>query len=140
MIGGHLKEQRGFVVTEGAQQLGEIAQRGPLLDPATGALPMVDDVTVAAQRVGPEQSAYPHRSALFNLSIDPAWSDPAQDDAAIGWARSTWNTLRPFATGGVYVDFAGLDDEADELRDGVLGTSRDRLDSLRAEYDPDGLL
>lgn len=35
----------------------------------------------------------------------------------IGWARSTWNTLRPFATDGVYINFAGLDDEPDDLRD-----------------------
>lgn len=94
----------------------------------------------AIARVGPEQSAYPHRSAHFNLSIDPLWSDPALDDAVIGWARSTWNTLRPFATGGVYINFAGLDDEPDDLHDAVLGANRPRLETIRATYDPHGVL
>lgn len=93
----------------------------------------------AVTRVRPEHSAYPHRAARFNLSIDPLWSDPALDGAAIGWARSTWNTMRPFATGGVSVNFAGPDDEPDDLRIATFGPSRDRLESIRATYDPHGL-
>lgn len=93
----------------------------------------------AIARVGPEESAYPHRSARFNLSIDPLWSDPALDDTAIGWARSTWNTMRPFATGGVYLNFAGLADDPDAVPDAVFGPNHPRLATIRATYDPHSL-
>jgi FAD/FMN-containing dehydrogenase len=91
----------------------------------------------AVDRVGPEESAYPHRGARYNLSIDAGWTEPALDETAIAWARSSWDALREFATGGVYVNFAGLDEESG--RDAVFGPSAARLDEIQAAYDPDGL-
>jgi hypothetical protein len=38
----------------------------------------------------------------------------------------------------VYVNFAGLDDDAD--RDAVFGTHAGRLDAIARTYDPDGIL
>ena len=46
VVGGGLEEQGGFLVAEGVEQTGEVTQRRPLLDPAAGALPVVDDVAV----------------------------------------------------------------------------------------------
>ena len=91
----------------------------------------------AVDRVGEDESAYPHRGARYNLSVDAAWTDPAFDAAAIGWARSAWDAMAPFGTGGVYVNFAGRDAEAD--RSATFGGSVERLDVVCAEYDPDGL-
>jgi hypothetical protein len=93
----------------------------------------------AVGRVSPAQSAYPHRSAIFNLSIDAGWSDAALDAVGIGWARHSWDALRPFATGGVYVNFSGLDDEAADLRAAVYGASAQRLAAVRAARDPEAL-
>jgi hypothetical protein len=93
----------------------------------------------AVSRVGLDESAYPHRSANFNLSIDAGWTDPAMDDLATGWARETWEAMRPFGTGGVYINFSGLGDEADDLRDAVYRDSHRRLTEIRTAYDPDGL-
>ncbi len=91
----------------------------------------------AVDRVGEDESAYPHRGARYNLSIDAGWTDPALDATEIGWSRSSWDAMRPFATGGVYVNFAGLGDEAD--RSAVFGSSAERLDRVRNAYDPDGI-
>lgn len=93
----------------------------------------------AVARVDDDASAYAHRTATFNVSVDAFWEAPDLDDAAIGWARSTWDALAPFSTGGVYVNFSGLYDEADEVRPLVQGTSAERLDRIRAAYDPDGV-
>ena len=41
----------------------------------------------AISRVSPQDSAYPHRTARFNLSIDCSWSDPEDDATNISWAR-----------------------------------------------------
>jgi hypothetical protein len=55
--------------------------------------------------------AYPHRAAGFNVSIDGSWHDPVHDEATVRWVRTTWAALTPFATGGIYLDFAGLGED-----------------------------
>ncbi len=92
----------------------------------------------AISRVADDATAYPHRSAAFNLSVDASWRDPALDDTAIGWARSTWDALAEFGTGGVYLNFAGLGEES-AIRAAALGRNAARLDAIRRAYDPDGL-
>jgi FAD/FMN-containing dehydrogenase len=106
--------------------------------PSPQSLIMIRTLGGAIARIGEHQTAYPHRSASFNVSIDASWHDPALDHAAIDWARSTWDALAPFATGGVYLNFAGLGDDHD-LRAATLGGNEARLDEIRRAYDPDGL-
>lgn len=91
----------------------------------------------AIDQVGDDESAYPHRGARYNLSIDAGWSDPALNAAAIGRARSLWEAMRPFANGWVYVNFAELGDKAD--RRAVFGRGSERLEGIQRAYDPDGL-
>ena len=93
----------------------------------------------AIARVSPHDSAFPHRAARFNVSIDGIWTDPDADPAVIGWVRDTWSRMRPFANGGVYLNFAGFDDETDVTRDATFGENLGRLDEVRAKYDPGGL-
>jgi FAD/FMN-containing dehydrogenase len=91
----------------------------------------------AIGQVPDADSAYPHRSAQYNLSIDAGWSDPTLDSTAIGWARSSWDAVAPFSTGGVYINFAGLGDEAG--RDAVFGPADEPLRRVQRAYDPDGV-
>ena len=92
----------------------------------------------AVARVGAGESAFAHRDATYNLSIDAGWTDAGQDASMIAWARSSWDAMRPFATGGVYLNFAGLDEDTD--RAAFYGSGTARLDQVCAAYDPDGLL
>ena len=91
----------------------------------------------AVARVGTDETAFAHRSAGFNLSVDAIWSEPALDEAAIAWARSSWDALRPHATGGIYLNFAGLVE--DGVYEAALGTHAERVETIRRTYDPDGL-
>lgn len=92
----------------------------------------------AIARISEEQTAYPHRAARFNVSVDGSWHDPALDTRAIGWVRSTWDRLARLGTSGVYLNFAGFGDEAD-VRATALGHHQARLADIRRAYDPDGL-
>ncbi|HVF79885.1 MAG TPA: FAD-binding oxidoreductase [Solirubrobacteraceae bacterium] len=91
----------------------------------------------AIASVGANETAYAHRSAAFNVSVDAIWSQTEDDEAAIAWARSTWDALRPHATGGIYLNFAGLGE--DGMRRAALGSNEERLERIRRAYDPDGL-
>jgi len=106
--------------------------------PSPESLVIIRTLGGAIARIAPDATAYPHRSARFNLSVDASWHDPALDETAIGWARSTWRALAPFATGGLYVNFAGLGEDRG-LRLATLGENGVRLDEIRHAYDPDGL-
>ncbi len=106
--------------------------------PSPESLVIIRTLGGAIARIGPDETAYPHRSASFNVSVDASWQDPGLDDTAIGWARSTWSALAPFATGGLYLNFAGLGDDSD-LRAAALGHNEARHDRIRRTYDPDGL-
>jgi len=90
----------------------------------------------AIDRVGPDETAFAHRGARFNVSIDAVWTDPALDGASIAWARELWSALEP-SSRGVYMNFAGLDDDAD--RGLVLGAHEERVERIRRAYDPDGV-
>ncbi|MGP3949759.1 FAD-binding oxidoreductase [Streptomyces sp. 7N604] len=107
--------------------------------PTPESLTVVRTLGGAVARVGPDDSAFAHRSARYNVSFDSGWQDPALDEAAIGWSRSAWDALKPFSTGGTYVNFAGLGEDAQELRDAVFGSHEERLERIRAAYDPEGL-
>jgi hypothetical protein len=41
----------------------------------------------AVTRVGPEDTAVPHRAAGYNLLIPSVWTDPSATDANIAWTR-----------------------------------------------------
>jgi FAD/FMN-containing dehydrogenase len=94
----------------------------------------------AVHAVGPEDTAFPERSARFMVSLDGNWTDPAQDAAAVAWVRSSWDELRKYGNGGVFLNFAGRADEP--MRSGVdtaFGRNLRRLEEIKAKYDPTNL-
>jgi FAD/FMN-containing dehydrogenase len=94
----------------------------------------------AVRRVPQSASAFPHRAAGFNVNVNAMWRDPAQDEAILDWCRSTWTALGPHGNGGVYLNFSGLADEAEAVREAAYGASAAELAAIRARYDPDGVL
>jgi FAD/FMN-containing dehydrogenase len=88
--------------------------------------------------VGPEETAFAERSAPDMVSIDGLWSDAADDAATVAWVRSVWDDVREYGTGGVYLNFTGLADEALEAGvDSAFGRNLGRLAEVKAKYDPD---
>jgi FAD binding domain/Berberine and berberine like len=92
----------------------------------------------AIRAVGPEETAFAERSAPFMVSIDGLWTDPTTDAENIDWVRSAWESLKPYGTGGGYLNFTGLVGEP--MRAGVddaLGHNLHRLAEIKAIYDPE---
>jgi FAD/FMN-containing dehydrogenase len=88
----------------------------------------------AANRVAPDAMAYGHRDAEFVMNVHARWDDPAQDDSCIRWARGVFDAVRPFATGGAYVNF--MTEDEDERVATAYGPNHARLAQLKARYDP----
>jgi FAD/FMN-containing dehydrogenase len=82
-------------------------------------------------------TAYAHRDALYNLLLLSAWLDPGEAERHVRWTRELWQALRPYATGGVYVNDIGQerDEGADQIR-AAYGINYQRLAELKQKYDP----
>ena len=65
----------------------------------------------AMARVGESDTAYSGRDAGFLVTPEASWTDPAQTDEAIAWGRAAWDALGPYSTGGVYLNFPGVEEE-----------------------------
>src|SRR6266478_4737539 len=65
------------------------------------------------------------------------WRDSADDATCIAWARSVFEACKPFATGGVYVNFMP-EEEKDRVANAYLGNA-ERLAAIKARYDPHNL-
>jgi len=94
----------------------------------------------AVSRVDPEATAWNHRDAGWLLSLDTTWIDPADSDRCIAWTREAWTRMQQFSQGGVYLNFAGLRGEKEDLVRAGYGAHYDRLATLKAMYDPGNLL
>jgi hypothetical protein len=93
----------------------------------------------AMSRVPENDTAYGGRDAAFLVTGEASWDDPALTDNAIGWGRAFWSALGHHSTGGLYLNFAGLGEEKEELVKAGYGANYERLAALKAKYDPENL-
>jgi FAD/FMN-containing dehydrogenase len=136
---GELRYWKSRAVTELSDEvIGEIislASRRPS--------PLSDIVTWhhggAMSRVAEEETAYGGRDTQFLVTAEASWTDPAQNEEAIAWAREVWDAMEPYTTGAVYLNFPGLGEEKDDLARAGYGANYERLTALKAKYDPDNL-
>jgi len=85
-------------------------------------------------------TAYAHRDALYILVLTTQWRDPAESEHHVRWTRELWQALQPYATGGVYLNHIGREEEdgADQVR-AAFGANYQRLMELKQKYDPTNL-
>jgi FAD/FMN-containing dehydrogenase len=94
----------------------------------------VEEFHGAVTRVPAEATAYPHREPGFNLILVSQWTDPAQTDACIAWARETFDALAPYMADRSYTNYLSADDH-DHVRQ-AFGANYERLVEVKRRYDP----
>jgi len=91
----------------------------------------------AATRVPPGETAYFLRSGGYNSLLLAEWTDPAQSDACIAWARNSYAALQPHTGERRYLNYLDDDDSTDATLDAVYGANLPRLRQIKRTYDPD---
>jgi FAD/FMN-containing dehydrogenase len=114
-----------------------IAHAGAVRSPHSALLVM--HVGGAAARVPEDETAVGSRRAEFVFNVQGAWEDPAEDGMHMAWARDFWSAMRPFSSGGTYVNFLTADAEEERVRAAYGPALYDRLARIKARYDPDNL-
>ncbi|WP_254769299.1 FAD-binding oxidoreductase [Salinilacihabitans rarus] len=100
---------------------------------------VVAHVGGALNERAPDDGAVGNRDARFVYGAAGKW-EPEEPRAAAfeEWIRDAWARLRPFSTGGNYVNFQSADADEERLR-ATYGANFDRLAELKAAYDPANL-
>lgn len=91
----------------------------------------------ATNRVPSEATAYPHRDIAFLMNVHTRWKEEEEDKACILWARDLYKAVKPFATGGVYVNFVS---EGEENLEAAYAQNAEKLAKIKSKYDPQNIL
>jgi FAD/FMN-containing dehydrogenase len=91
----------------------------------------------AVGRVAPEDTAFYHRDAQFNIEVALSWEDADVSADNIEWGRDFWRDVAPFASRGFYVN-TEMDPSESRLRQNY-GSNYDRLVELKNKYDPNNM-
>jgi FAD/FMN-containing dehydrogenase len=90
----------------------------------------------AVAAVPDDATAFSHRAADYLFHPIVVWSRREDDERLIGAGRAFAEAMRPFDTGGAYLNFTP---EADRVRDAYGSATHERLVAVKNAYDPENL-
>ena len=80
-----------------------------------------------------------NRDAAFACVIQSMYAPESDSgDRYRQWVREAWMSLKPFSTGGNYINFQ-TDDETDERTEESYRGNMERLEQIKGKYDPDNV-
>jgi FAD/FMN-containing dehydrogenase len=98
---------------------------------------LIADFHGAYLRVDNRATAYPHRDLQYDVLVLANWTDAAEDEQNIGWARAFFEAIAPELSERAYVNDLG-EEGADRAR-ASYGENYARLVDLKTQYDPTNL-
>jgi FAD/FMN-containing dehydrogenase len=102
--------------------------------PTTWSYSLIPQLGGAISRIPEAATAYANRAAPYAININGVGTEPGEHDRTVPWVREVFEALKPFSTGGVYVNFLG--DEGEDRVRAAYGSAYDRLAAIKAKYDP----
>jgi FAD/FMN-containing dehydrogenase len=86
-----------------------------------------------------DDGAVGNRDARYVFGANGMWQPDDSDADTFGqWIRNAWVRIRPFSTGGDYINFQTHDEGTDRIR-ATYGANFDHLVDVKRKYDPDNL-
>jgi hypothetical protein len=85
-----------------------------------------------------DDGAVGNRDARFISGFSGVWTPDVPPDEHVAWVRDAWERIRPFSTGGNYVNFQLAEDDAIRTAN-AYGRNYQRLQVVKAKYDPHNL-
>jgi len=79
-----------------------------------------------------------NRDARYIGGFAGTWPPGAPSDPHVAWVRRSWERIRPFSTGGNYVNFQLAEDDTARTAD-AYRNNYERLRRVKAQYDPTNL-
>jgi FAD/FMN-containing dehydrogenase len=85
-----------------------------------------------------DDGAVGNRDAKYVSGFSGAWQPGENGEHIVEAVRRGWEQIRPFSTGGNYINFQLADDDAMRV-EAAYGGNYPRLQRIKAAYDPDNL-
>jgi hypothetical protein len=127
---------KGAYLQQPTREVAEILVNAYLASPGEHCEVQLLPMGGAIAKVAEDATAFSGRRAPFFVGIDAQWTDPSEDALYMGWARETFEALRPHFAPGNYVNAA---EAADDIR-AVYGDAKyERLVALKREWDPENV-
>jgi len=92
----------------------------------------------AATRVDPDATAFAARKPQWDFDAIGCWENADESSERIAWVRELWQRVEPELEGTVYLNHLSADDLPEKLR-ASYGSNYQRLQRIKAQYDPDNL-
>lgn len=96
--------------------------------PLDGALNLLPD----------DYSPMGNRDTASVLNITASWESVEDDQANMDWARTAWQDMRRFSTGGTYINFLTEEEGSERVQDAYRKTYG-RLVEVKTKWDPTNL-
>jgi hypothetical protein len=104
--------------------------------------PLSDSIVIhlagALNERADDDGAVGNRDACYLSAFAGQWSAGASDNEHVSWVREAWKSVRPFSTGGNYLNFQTAEED-DERVQATYGANFDRLVEIKEKYDSDNL-
>jgi FAD/FMN-containing dehydrogenase len=131
-----LMKGKSDFVTETMTEQGILTLLGGLLKAPGEIAVLLDSYGGAINKVASDATAFVHRGTTkYSIQYFMQWDNPAASDTNIAMMRTLYASMRPFVSGGAYVNYCDLD-----LGDGYAraywGDNLARLMKIKAQYDP----
>jgi FAD/FMN-containing dehydrogenase len=93
----------------------------------------------AIRRMDPNRTAYSGREIPYLINPEANWQEASDDAENIAWVRDFLAALDPISNGIKYLNFAGFQEEGQEMMKTAFGNKYERLQQLKRQYDPTNL-
>jgi FAD/FMN-containing dehydrogenase len=86
-----------------------------------------------------DDTAFGNRDAAYSFFAAGSWPPGSPDeDKHLAWVRTSWEAIRPYSTGGNYVNWQTADEDDSRVQEAYRG-GLEKLATIKATYDPDNL-
>ena len=80
-----------------------------------------------------------NRDAAYVFNAASSWENAADDFKNVRWSRDAFAAMRPFSTGGTYVNFLNEEEGAERIVAAYGNEMLARLAALKIKYDPENM-
>jgi FAD/FMN-containing dehydrogenase len=85
-----------------------------------------------------DDGAVGNRNARYMTAFAGQWRASGGDAEHVAWVREAWKRVRPFSTGGNYLNFQTAEEDEERVR-ATYGPNFARLVEAKEKYDPENL-
>jgi len=107
--------------------------------PSPHSVMLLFHIAGALNELPADHSPVGNRDAAYVCNLASSWEGSSDDAANIAWTRQSWESIRPFSTGGAYLNFMTEEEGAERIEAAYGKATLKRLASLKRKYDPQNL-